>query len=103
MKAYVLYGPLSGIPGDEREIIGIFTSEKELALALYQHKKELEIDINYPEIMQIINQYGVMELRYSLTTKPMHYFRGEIIDYELNIDYSDQGNYRLPSSIAGIP
>jgi len=41
-----------------------------------------------------------MELPHCLSTKPMHFFRGNIIDYELNIDYSNQGNYRLPSSIA---
>ena len=72
--------------GEEREIIGIFTSEKELALALYQHRKELEVDIEYKDVMGIIEEYGVMELPHCLSTKPMHFFRGNIIDYELNIE-----------------
>lgn len=100
MKAYILYGPYPDVSGEEREIIGIFTSEKELALALYQHRKEFEVDIEYKGIVEIIEEYGVMELPHCLSTKPMHFFRGNIIDYELNIDYSNQGNYRLPSSIA---
>ena len=63
-----------------RQIIGIFTSKKELALAMKQHKKELGLKLKYKSVKKYIKAGEALKLNGA-----MEY--GSIAMYELNVDY----------------
>ena len=78
----VLYVTGDNINGyfDERRIIGIFTSKKEISLAIKQHKEELGLKLKYKAIKKYVKTGEAAKLNGA-----MKY--GAISMYELNVDY----------------
>ena len=79
---YTLYVTGDNINGyfDERRIIGIFTSKKELDLAIKHHKEELGLKLKYKSAKKYVKAGEATKLNGA-----MEY--GRIVMYELNVDY----------------
>lgn len=92
MKVYTLKILEIGREATYEETIGIFDNLTELFLAVKQHANELELPL-WARTMEKIHEIGAetpCDLNDIMKT-------GEIMDFEINIDYSDQGHCKLPS------
>lgn len=69
-------------------IVGVFTKEKELALAIWQHRKEIFLSLWMENVDDILNYMGNENDVNNLMP------RGHVADYVPNIDYT---TYRWPS------
>mgnify|MGYP006995878848 CR=1 FL=1 len=70
------------------DVVGIFTKDRELALAIWQHRKEIYLSGWFENVEGVMDY---IENDYDLND---YMPRGRVLDYMPNIDYT---TYRYPS------
>lgn len=77
---------------NKSEIIGIFSDINEMAEAMLQHREELNLS-KWADSVRRLKEY--------MDETPLDgnelISKGQITDYELNIDYTEKGQERYPS------